>query len=96
MSVDGGDESGFQDDLTPELTGPPGKGKTRSSLAALVSLGVLPQAALRRLQGAGEVLLGLGKPLLGPQALEALAAGRLRHQLRRPCGPTVRTGSWVS
>jgi signal peptidase I len=27
MSVDGGDESGFQDDLTPELTGPPGKGK---------------------------------------------------------------------
>ena len=31
-----------------------------------------------------------------PQALEALAVGRLRHQLRRPCGPTVRTGSWVS
>ncbi len=30
-----------------------------------------------------------------PQALEALAAGRWRHQLKRPCGPTVRTGLWV-
>jgi hypothetical protein len=43
--------------------------------AEVVSLGVLAPAAMRRLQGEAHVLLGLGKPLLGPQALEALADG---------------------
>ena len=40
----------------------------------------------------GRATLPLHRKLL---ALEALAVGRLTHQLRRPCDPTVRTGLWV-